>query len=428
MKKKRKQQLGLVIALVVSLAVGVLVFGGLIIHQLLLQTGVVKEASSRPQSPTQMVEATKQPTKEPTADPTKEPEFGAKLTFTGDLMVHDYQYNAVYDRATNTYDFSNNFTYVKKYLQDTDYLVGNLETTLGGPELGARSYPRFSTPDSFVEVLKEAGFKFLSTANNHCADQGTKSIERTIDVLEDMGFAHDGTFTSQEEKEQVCLQEVNGIKIAFVSCTYSTNALSYSHDYDVALLDDAFYEKIKRARQLADLVVALPHNGTEYASAPSQNYKDQYKKMLECGADLIVASHPHVLQQMEYQTITDENGNKRKCFIMYSMGNFISSQVTWPRDAGTILNVQVKKVGDQPVQIEEIDVIPTWCRWHNASGKTDFSVFSVYDILTMDASKRSGLIRSQDMDKVRRIQTASTKTMLGKEVAPDKAKKRYVFK
>lgn len=359
---------------------------------------------------------------------TPEPSHSATIAFTGDLMVHSYQYEAAYDSTTDSYDFSNNFTQVKKYFTKADYVVGNLETTLGGRELGIQDYPRFNSPDSFAETLKDAGFDFLSTANNHCVDQGTSAMCRTIDVLDSLDFDHAGTYQTKKDNKTIFIQNINGISVAFLSGTYGTNGMPYENDYNVQLLDDAFYKKIRKAKKQADFVIVLSHNGTEYAQTPAEMYQQQYIKMLEYGADAIIASHPHILQPMEYKRITDENGNTRTGFIMYSMGNFISSQVTKPRDAGTILNLTVCKDPVKGNYIKAVSVIPTWCRFTDATGNRNFTVFSVYDVLQMKESKRRSLIRDTDYYRILQIQTESTRTMLGNSIDTTKAKKRYSFK
>lgn len=350
-----------------------------------------------------------------------------KLTFTGDLMVHDYQYKAAYNSKTGKYDFSNNFTYVKKYLESADYTIGNFETTLAGSNQGISGYPRFNSPDSFAEAVKDAGYDLLTTANNHCADKGIDGLKRTIDVLNDLGFDQIGTYKSKKKSQKIFVKKINGIKIAFLSCTYGTNGLSFGESYHVHLLNKDTYKNIKRARKKADYVIVLPHNGTEYQTSPSEQYQKQYHKMLEAGADAVIASHPHVLQPMEYQTIKEKDGSRRTGFIIYSMGNFISSQVTEPRDAGVILSLTLEQTGNERAELKKVTVIPTWCRFTDAAGKRNFTVFSIYDLLHMKEKKRNSLLRAKDYARVQKYQEQSTKTLLRKAVSIEKSEKKYTF-
>ena len=372
------------------------------------------------------IENQSEKTLEETLAPTKEPEKIATLTFTGDLMVHDYQYKSCYDAATKTYDFSGNFPEVTKYLETADYTIGNLETVLGGAQIGITSYPCFNSPDSFADAIKDAGYDLLTTANNHCVDRGVSAMERTITQLNKMKFDHIGTYKTEKARNKIFVKKIQGIKIAFLSCTYGTNGISFGESYHVNLLNEQFYEDIKRADQKADFVIVLPHNGTEYQVTPAVNYQQQYKKMLECGADAVIASHPHILQPMEYKKVKDADGKKRKCFVAYSLGNFISSQRTVPRDAGVILTLTVKKKGKHTA-IKSVDVIPTWVRMKDTRGKNNFKVFSVYDILNYDQKKRKEVISTKDFNRVLQVQTQSTKTLLGTSYSVEDAKESYSF-
>lgn len=415
------------------LCITLLISGGVVIALILTHSGSSdKSVQTNNEIPLTTSQTTSiAPTKvvaTPEPTPTLVPTSSAVLAFTGDLMVHSYQYQAAYDSATKTYDFSNNFTEVEKYFASADYVVGNLETTLGGDAIGARDYPRFNTPDSFADAIKAAGFNLVSTANNHCCDQGSDALCRTIDYLDEIGLSHVGTYKSKAASKKIFVTDINGISVAFLSCTYGINGMSVANEYNVSLLNDSFYKKIRKARKMADFVIILPHNGTEYASTPSDTYRQQYYRMLDAGADAIIASHPHVLQETEYRTITEKDGSTRTGFIMYSMGNFISSQTTRPRDAGTILKLTITCNGEQRPSIDQVDVIPTWCRFTDASGKRNFTVFSVYDVLKMPESKRRSIIRDNDYNRVLQIQTESTQTMLGTAIPVEQAKKKYKIK
>lgn len=434
-RKEKKLQSILLITLSVSLGIFALVAGGYTLHERLSNKSgktteknvgsVAKKGDSNKKEPT--VTAKNTATAEPTATPQPEKKE-ASLLFTGDLMVHSYQYKAAYDASTGNYDFSNNFTYVKKYFKKADYVVGNLETTFAGADRGFSDFPRFNTPDSFAKTIKAAGFDLLTTANNHCADKGSAGIQRTISTLKKSGLDQVGTYSSKKASKKIYVKEINGIRVAFVNGTYGVNGLSYDHSYEVKLLNDSFYKDLKKARKKAEFVVALPHNGVEYQQTPAKTYQQQYRKMLEAGADVVIASHPHVLQPMEYQNITDKDGSTRTGLIMYSLGNFLSSQVTKPRDAGVMLQLTLSKVDNGAVTLKQVAAIPTWCRFTDAQGKRNFTVFSVYDILKMSEAKRKSLIRDKDYLRVQQIQEESTNTLLGTAVPVSKKKKKYVFR
>jgi Putative enzyme of poly-gamma-glutamate biosynthesis (capsule formation) len=353
----------------------------------------------------------------------------AKLTVTGDLMVHSWQYNEAYDRDTGTYDFSHNFGEIKKFFTNSDVVMGNLETVFAGEDRGISDYPSFNTPDAFGDALKEAGFNLLTTANNHCMDKGTDGLNRTIEVLDGLGIEHFGTYAREEERNDILVKDVNGIKIAFLSYTYGTNGIAVPQDYSVNLIDGGKMESdITRARDMADLVVVMPHMGNEYEQTVDDQFKVLADKMFSAGADIVLASHSHVLQPMEYRTITDEDGTKREGFVIYSLGNCISSQTTPPRNAGVILNIEIQQINDQKPEIKQVSVIPIWTQFRNINEQDHFIVRSVYDMLSLSDDELRATVRAKDITRLKEIQLQSTKTLLGYEVPIEKMQNEYLFK
>ena len=351
----------------------------------------------------------------------------ALLSFTGDLMVHSYQYEESYDSATGTYEFDHNFEAVKKYFDKADYILGNLETVLGGDEIGAQDFPCFNTPDSFAVAAKNAGFDFFTTANNHCMDQGTDALCRTLDVLDSLGIKHVGTNRSQEERNKVEITEINGIKFVFLSYTYGTNGIPVKNEYNVNLLNEsAVKNDITKAKSLnPDFIVVMPHMGTEYVTEPTEEQKKWVDLMFQCGADIIVASHPHVLEPMEVREITEPDGTTRKGYVMYSMGNFISSQTTPPRNASIILNISVEKIDDNPAEITKVSFIPIWTQFRNGSNVNDFVVRSVYDVLT--DSEKEAKYRAKDLARVNDIHYETTSLLLNRDVPIEEIQEEYTF-
>ena len=137
------------------------------------------------------------------------------MCVVGDIMCHDTQYKDAYNSTTKIYDFSHVFNNIADELRSADVTIGNLETTFAGPERGYSGYPTFSTPDALATNLREVGFDVLCTANNHSLDKGYKGLTRTLEVLDNNGIAHMGTYASEESQNKILVKDVNGIKIAF---------------------------------------------------------------------------------------------------------------------------------------------------------------------------------------------------------------------
>ena len=353
----------------------------------------------------------------------------ATLTFTGDIMCHSYQYNEAYDASTGTYDFSHNFTDMKKYFDEADLVVGNLETVFAGADVGISDYPGFNSPDAFADAIADAGFDVLTPANNHSMDKRMDGVLRTLDVLDERGMDHIGTYRSAEERENILIRDVNGIKIAFLSYTYGTNGIPVPESWLVNPLDEELIKSdIARAKALEpDMIVVLPHMGNEYEEYVRDTFKNWAHMMLEAGADIVVASHPHVLQPMETVELADDDGGTRTGFIMYSMGNFISSQTTPPRNASILLNIDIEKTWQGKTYIKEVSFVPIWTQFQNANWQNHFVVRSVYEMLTLPEDQLSATVRSKDIPRLREIHFETTKTLLGEDIPLEDIRDEYIY-
>ena len=366
---------------------------------------------------------------EETEEEPKEPVIStAKLTFTGDIMVHSYQYNEAYDARTDTYNFMHNFQDMKKYFEKADCVIGNIETTFGGT---VSDYPMFSTPDSFIDALKDAGFDILTTANNHCMDSGSDGLIRTLDKLDEYGIYHMGTYRTEEESQNILVQNLNGINVAFLSYTYGTNGIPVKNSYMVNIIDDTTKDKIKsdieKAKEISDIVVVMPHMGTEYKETPDDYVVEYIDEMFNWGADIVVASHPHVLLPMEYKTVVDKDRTERQCFVMYSMGNFISSQTTVPRNASILLNIDIKKIDDNKATVEKVSFVPIWTQFRGADGIDHFVVRSVYEMLTLPVDEQNALLRQKDIARLNDIHYETTKKLLQYDIPIEQIQDEYLF-
>ncbi len=363
----------------------------------------------------------------PSADEIKR----VSISAVGDLMVHTWQMNDAYVKETGEYDFSNDFEMVKKYLERSDYRVGNLETVFGGKEIGYSDYPMFNTPDSFGEAIKEAGFDLLTTANNHSLDKKEAGLLRTLDVLDRLDIEHVGTYRSEEERNAYKIVEVNGLKLAFLSYTYGTNGIPVpkGKDYLINILNEELILKdLNEVKKLEpDMIIVMPHIGNEYELYPKEIFKRWIGLMVDNGADIVLASHPHVLQPMEIKEVEEEDGSRRQAFIIYSLGNFISSQRTEPRDQGIILNLEISKLNGNKAIIEKVSFIPTWVQFRDLSGKDYVRVLSVYDALKDYENGINNNLRPKDIERLKRVHSSVTGIYLEKEVPLAEMKPEYIF-
>lgn len=287
------------------------------------------------------------------------------MSVIGDIMCHNTQYNDAYNSKTGKYDFSYVFEDIKQYVENADIAIGNLETTFAGSKRGYSSYPTFNTPEAMADDLKELGIDVLSTANNHSLDKGYNGLVNTIDELNKVGINHMGTYSSEEESNKILLLDVKGIKIAFLAYTYGTNGIPIpsGKEYCINMIDEEkIISDLQKAKNLTpDLIIVNMHWGIEYAQSPNEEQKRLAEILFKNGADIILGSHPHVLQKMEKVQINLSDGNKKDGFIIYSLGNFISGQRKEYTKQSAILNLNIRKDGTSgKISIDSVNYTPIY--------------------------------------------------------------------
>ncbi len=278
-----------------------------------------------------------------------------RLIFVGDIMVHATQLEIAH--SNGAYDFHSSFEAIRPWLKG-DLVIGNFETVLGGARPGFSGYPHFNTPDSLATALHDVGFTTLLLANNHIYDHGIQAAKRTVEVLQANNLAVTGL-------TRVCpsplLIEVKGVRLGIFNYTYGSNSPINYHDSASISLNIIDKNRIsddiaQLRRQGADYIVATFHWGEEYSTEPSPAQRDIASYCLELGVDAIIGTHPHVLQPIEVQSA----GNKN-CVIAWSLGNFISSQRTLPRERAVILALDILPGSDGGgAYLHRASVAPTW--------------------------------------------------------------------
>lgn len=292
------------------------------------------------------------------------------IAAVGDIMLHKPMITSAFDNDTKSYYFSPMLEPVQPYLERADLTFGNLETRFAGAERGYTGYPMFNAPDSMATALKAAGFDFLGTANNHTLDTGWNGIKRTLDVLDKNRLFHTGTARSAAEYENPRIIIKNGIKIGVICATEMLNGLTIpsGHPYAVNLLkSDKIIAMARKCRaEGAEIVIAILHWGVEYQRQPNSSQQAIAQKLLTSGVDIILGSHPHVVQPMKWITV-NKNGKPFKRLVVYSMGNFCSNQSQPHTDYGITAYFKLERVNGV-VNIVDAAYMPVWVRKSVRSG------------------------------------------------------------
>lgn len=267
------------------------------------------------------------------------------FVFVGDVMQHGPQIKGAYNSKTDRYEYEHTWRMIQPLIEEVDFAIANLEVTHAGkPYTG---YPQFSAPDDLSAALKNVGFDLLLTANNHSCDNGARGVIRTLDVLDSLGIPHTGTFRNKEERDKTYpfLLEMKGMKVAILNYTYGTNGLYVKEPLIINYLDTIVMKAdFEKAKKIADYIICTVHWGEEYQTLPNAHQKKWEKFCYENGADMIIGSHPHVLQPIERKTV----GNAEKLTV-YSLGNFVSNQRDRYKNGALIVRSTIEKKGEKVV-------------------------------------------------------------------------------
>jgi len=280
------------------------------------------------------------------------------ILFIGDVMGHDEQIWSAENRENHTYNYDDVFKYIKPVISEADIAIANFEVTLGGPPY--TGYPQFSSPVNLAAACKNAGIDYLVTANNHAADRGKKGIEGTINRLDSLGIPHTGTFLNSfcHDSLSPLIINKNGTSIALLNYTFSTNGIVVPAPVIVNMLDKQMITKdVNRAKEeKADLVILFLHWGTEYDTIPAKTQTDLAEYFHSIGVDMVIGSHPHVVQRME-RKINELSGYED--MVVYSLGNFVSNQRRPKTDGGAMVKVELTRKGEK-YAISDAGYYLTW--------------------------------------------------------------------
>ena len=345
-----------------------------------------------------------------------EQETSARIMANGDLLYHDIIYISA-KKSDGTYDFHENFEYVKPWLKQADLVIGDFEGTVNKDHYLA-GYPLFNAPGEVMDAIKDAGYQVLDLAHNHILDSQIEGVVSTADAIEKAGMTPVGVYTHESrDKAPLLIKEVNGIKVAILAYSYGFNGIEQSisqEDYNRYLSDldeDKMKAEIERAEKEADITIIMPQMGIEYQLEPTEEQKILYHKMIDWGADIIFGGHPHVVEPAE---TVEKDGDKK--LIIYSMGNFISNQrietmqdeenAKWT-ERGVLMDVTIKKKAGKTI-IETAQAHPSWV---NRTPKGTYSPegypLYLYQTYILEDFIEGGEYRSQlDEDTKERVDIA----------------------
>ncbi len=289
----------------------------------------------------------------------------------GDNLLHMPVVNSGL-KADGSYDYSHFFEKLQPKIREADISVIGQETVFAGKEYGYSGYPLFNSPSDMGKTLVNEGFDIVLHASNHVMDKLTAGVENTLEFWQSYPEVTVlGINESEMDKYTIDIIEEKGVKLAVLNYTYGTNGIPIPQEksYLVNLIDEEkIHSDVRYAEENADFTIAFMHWGTEYSTSPDAQQKALAEKMCQWGTDLIIGSHPHVIEPVEWYK--SENGNEM--LVYYSLGNFVSRQKEALNLLGGLADVELTFDGER-VYISDYSFMPIVTHYNTTY--TDFDVY-----------------------------------------------------
>ncbi len=300
--------------------------------------------------------------------------YNLSLVMVGDNLIHSSIYEEAYKNANyQGYDFKPMISLIKDYIAKNDYDLAyyNQETIIGGSEIGLSSYPAFNSPEEVADAMIDAGFNLVSLATNHTLDRGEVAIQNSCDYWNHQeGVLSAGSYCSQEQRDEEKIFEKNNITYTMLSYTYGMNGIQIpdgkdylvnyfpmergdpNTDTDYINYKKQVKEDVEKVRDKVDLLIVAMHWGYEYEHEPNAYQKDCAKFLADLGVDIVIGTHPHVVQPIEFIGDT---------LVIYSLGNFISAQANdydYAKLVGLMSSVDATKTikdGEADIELKNVN-------------------------------------------------------------------------
>ena len=316
---------------------------------------------------------------------TKEQTYSLSMIMAGDNLIHSSIYKDA-NTGTNNYDFTPMYELIKPIVSKYDVAYYNQETILGGKELGVSDYPAFNSPQEVGDAMIDAGFNLVSLATNHTMDSGEDAVLKSREYWNSKDdVLAVGSYSSFDEKDEVNIVTKNNITYTMLNYTYGTNGINVPNgkEYlvnvwptDLTINDvnsDTEYQNYKRqvkediekVRDKVDVLMVAMHWGVEYTHEPTEYEKDMANYLAELGVDIVIGTHPHVIQPITWIDDT---------LVIYSLGNLISAQYqddNYNKMVGLLTSLEINKTvkgNETDIVIDNVDnelIYTYYSNWRN---------------------------------------------------------------
>lgn len=337
----------------------------------------------------------------------------------GDFVIHDALLDAA-KTENGEYDFHQMLAPVADLIGDADYTVANVDGVMGASTVYS-GYPRFSTPVSLMDALKDAGVDMLTMSNNHALDCDFDGLIAQMDACDERGMHYVGAARTQQEHDTPNVRDINGIRVGFLNYTTNVNGRekacvpeASAYGINLAFPRQTFNEDAQALRDAgAEVIIAFMHWGVEYERMPHDEQKTLTARLMAAGVDVIVGGHPHVIQRSYWREGTRKvDGAPQRTLLIYSLGNFLSNQQQQYRNCGIIFEFTLEKDAEGNITVHSPGYIPVFV-WREEVGKeytfkvvaTERAMNNVPEGMSSDSLKK---LKRSWKDTIEHLSTSSS--------------------
>lgn len=325
------------------------------------------------------VTSTETVTTMPETEPPPPPDRKITMTALGDNLIHSSIYKQANRRSEDGsgYDFEYAYAGAADLLDTSDITILNQETLICGNEYAPDTYPTFNSPEELGFYMADLGVDVFTIANNHTLDKGTDGLFDCLSYYDRNNFTRVGAYFDEADRSNIRVIEKNGVKVSFLCYTESLNGLSLPEGspLQIGMYDkDVIAGEIKKAKEISDICVLSLHWGLENSDKTQDYQREAAYFFGECGADVIIGNHPHVLREIEIF----QNPDGRETICAYSLGNLISAQSVGKNLIGGVLDFEITLPSDNsPSKITSAAFTPVIT--HYDKGYSDVRLYKLSD-------------------------------------------------
>lgn len=314
------------------------------------------------------------------------------ISAVGDILCNEELLKDA--KKDENYDFSNMFSEVAKYTKESDMAIGTFESNIVDGE-NYSGIGKYNSPNEFLKAIKNTGINILSVSNNHSLDYGVAGLNETVEKIHNEEISVTGIKNNTENENSIFtgnIKEINGVKIAVLSYTYGLSNESELTEEEKAYANLYEEEKVKYdieyAKEKSNFIIVIMHWGEVNNSSISRWQIDIKNYLIDNGVDMILGSHPSIIEPMEVV----KNSDGKNVLVAYSLGNYISSLTYSNADVELILNIQIlKKSGEEKAVLRKVDYTPIYLLDNGKDAENRFELKDMkklaLDYLDGDTSK-----------------------------------------